>query len=119
LGESLANSSGYETFPERIMRSTFNVSYDIADPKRLRKVFRTLRICGDHLQFSVFECQLTKTDLLECRAELAAIINHKLDQVLFIQRGPIEAIDGGRTIRVRPSTFRVVTNAAPLKRCVD
>ncbi|MEQ1906635.1 MAG: CRISPR-associated endonuclease Cas2 [Pirellulaceae bacterium] len=70
------------------MRSTFIVSYDIADPKRLRKVFRTLRNWGDHLQFSVFECQLTKTDLLECRAELAEIINHKLDQVLFINLGP-------------------------------
>lgn len=45
---------------------------------------------GDHLQYSVFECQLTATDLARCRAELGAIINHKEDQVLFVNLGPAE-----------------------------
>lgn len=70
------------------MRTTYIVCYDIADPKRLRKVFKSLRGWGDHLQFSVFECQLTDSDQLECRAELAEIINHGQDQVLFISVGP-------------------------------
>jgi CRISPR-associated endonuclease Cas2 len=38
------------------MRTSYIVTYDIADDKRLRKVFQTMRKYGDHLQFSVFEC---------------------------------------------------------------
>lgn len=36
------------------MRNTYIVSYDIADPKRLRKVSKTMKAWGDHLQYSVF-----------------------------------------------------------------
>ena len=56
--------------------------------KRLRKVFQTMRGFGDHLQFSIFECQLTVTDLARCRAALASIIHHTEDQVLFVNLGP-------------------------------
>lgn len=45
------------------MRNSFIVCYDICDPKRLAKVFKTMRAWGDHLQYSVFECQLSRTDL--------------------------------------------------------
>ena len=34
------------------MRTSYLVCYDIADEKRLRKVFQTMRGYGDHLQFS-------------------------------------------------------------------
>jgi CRISPR-associated protein Cas2 len=70
------------------MRSSFLVCYDIADEKRLRKVFKTMRNYGDHLQFSIFECQLTPSDLVRCRADLVRIINHAKDQVLFVNLGP-------------------------------
>jgi CRISPR-associated protein Cas2 len=70
------------------MRNSYLVAYDIADEKRLRKVFQTMRGFGDHLQFSVFECQLTPTDLVRCRAALAHIINHAEDQILFVDLGP-------------------------------
>lgn len=70
------------------MRSSYLVSYDIADPKRLRLVFKFLRNFGDHLQFSVFECQLTPRDLVACRAGLSEIIHHGEDQVLFVDLGP-------------------------------
>jgi len=72
------------------MRSSYLVSYDIADEKRLRLVFKTMRAYGDHLQFSVFECQLTAADLVRLRGELSAIIHHKEDQVLFVYLGPGE-----------------------------
>src|ERR1035437_10089130 len=49
-----------------------------------------MRAYGDHLQYSVFECQLTAMDLVKCRAELTAIINHAEDQVLFVNLGPAE-----------------------------
>jgi CRISPR-associated protein Cas2 len=72
------------------MRISYLVCYDISDEKRLRKVFKTMRNYGDHLQYSVFECQLTSTDLIRCRAELAEIIHHDEDQVLFVDLGPAE-----------------------------
>jgi len=72
------------------MRSTYLVCYDICDDKRLRKVFQLMRSCGDHLQYSVFECQLTPSDLARLRAELSAIIKHNEDQVLFVNLGPSE-----------------------------
>ena len=72
------------------MRSTYLVCYDISDDKRLRKVFQTMRGFGDHLQYSIFECQLTSSDLARCRGELRGIINHDEDQVLFVDLGPAE-----------------------------
>ncbi len=72
------------------MRTSYIVCYDVSNEKRLRRVFQRMRNYGDHLQFSVFECQLTATDLARCRAELAEIINHQEDQVLFVSLGPAE-----------------------------
>lgn len=79
------------------MRNTFLVCYDICDDKRLRKVFRTMRDFGDNLQFSVFECHLTPTDLTRCRQIISEIINHSHDQVLYIDLGPTEG-QGDRVI---------------------
>ena len=70
------------------MRNTFIVTYDICDDKRLRKVFRCMKDWGDHLQLSVFECQLNPSEKTQLRAELTEIINHDVDQVLFIDLGP-------------------------------
>ena len=72
------------------MRNTCLVCYDICDDKRLRTVFKTVRDFGDHLQYSIFECQFTPSDLVRCRHALGRIINHKEDQVLFVDLGPVE-----------------------------
>ncbi|MGH9345308.1 MAG: CRISPR-associated endonuclease Cas2, partial [Terriglobia bacterium] len=73
-----------------IMRNTYLVCYDICDDKRLRKVFKTMRDFGAHIQYSIFECQFTPTDLARCRHTLGAIIDHRADQVLFVDLGPVE-----------------------------
>ena len=70
------------------MRTSYLVTYDITDDKRLRKVFQLMRGFGDHLQYSVFECQLTAADLVRLRAQLAEIIHLREDQVLFVDLGP-------------------------------
>ena len=72
------------------MRTSYLVCYDICEEKRLRKVFQVMRGFGDHLQYSVFECQFTAADLVRCRALLAGIIHHEEDQVLFVNLGPAE-----------------------------
>ncbi|MDG2014102.1 MAG: CRISPR-associated endonuclease Cas2 [Pirellulaceae bacterium] len=71
------------------MRHSFIVCYDIRDAKRLRKVYRTMRNWGDHLQYSVFHCQLAPPELLECRTQLSDIIHHDFDQILFIDIGSV------------------------------
>jgi CRISPR-associated protein Cas2 len=72
------------------MRNSYLVCYDISDEKRLKKVFKAMRGYGDHLQYTVFECQLTPMDLVRCRNELSQIIHHDEDQVLFVNLGPAE-----------------------------
>lgn len=81
------------------------VCYDISNDLRLRKVHKTMRGFGDHLQYSVFECQLTRTDLARCRHLLSEIINHRDDQVLFVDLGPVE----GRGERVISAVGRPYT----------
>ena len=80
------------------MRTTYLVCYDICDDKRLRKVFKTCRNYGDHLQYSVFECDLNDAEMVRLERELAEIINHLEDQVLFVALGPAES-RGERVIR--------------------
>jgi CRISPR-associated protein Cas2 len=72
------------------MRTSYLICYDISDEKRLRGVYKKMRGYGDHLQFSVFECQMTPEDLVRCRADLGAIIDHRADQVIFVSLGPAE-----------------------------
>jgi CRISPR-associated protein Cas2 len=80
------------------MRNTFLVCYDISDDRRLAKVHKTMRGYGDWLQYSIFECQFTRTDLLRCRHALSQVIDHRKDQVLFVDLGPVEG-RGDRVIQ--------------------
>lgn len=80
------------------MRQTFVVSYDISCPKRLRRVYRLMRGWGDHIQLSVFRCELNPRELVELRSGLADLIHAGEDQVLFIDVGPVEG-RGGTSIR--------------------
>ena len=74
----------------RAVRNTFLVCYDVCDDKRLRKVFKTMRDFGDHLQYSVFECYLNPTEKIQLEDALSKIIDHDEDQVLFVALGPSE-----------------------------
>src|ERR1039458_258300 len=90
LGATTASASLQRCGKDEGMRTSYLVCYDICDDKRLRKVFQLMRGYGDHLQYSVFECQLTATYLVRLRAALAAIIHHTEDQVLFVNLGPAQ-----------------------------
>lgn len=88
------------------MRKIYVVSYDISDPKRLRSVYTKMRSYGDHLQLSVFRCNLSQSELIELRADLADLINSKEDQVLFVDIGPEE----GRSRRAFATLGRAYTH---------
>ena len=72
------------------MRTTFLVCYDVANDKRLRRVFKTCSNFGDHLQYSVFECDLNAAEKIQLEEALSKIIKHDEDQVLFVALGPAE-----------------------------
>lgn len=68
-------------------RHRFLVCYDIAEPKRLRKVAKICESYGSRIQFSVFESSLSHPMLAAFKAELDGLINHDDDQVLFVDMG--------------------------------
>lgn len=65
-------------------RRRYLVSYDVADPKRLRRVARVAEEYGYRLQYSVFECLLDSLRYEQIKAEMKEAIVHTEDQVLFI-----------------------------------
>jgi len=79
------------------MRRNFIVAYDIREPKRLRKVHKTCKGFGVHLQYSVFECDLTAAEKVQFEDRLKEIMHLDHDQVLFIDLGP-SAARGERTV---------------------
>ncbi len=64
--------------------------YDIAHEKRLRKVFKVCKNYGNHLQYSIFECDLNPRERNRLEQELKDIIKQTEDQVLFVSLGPSE-----------------------------
>ncbi len=70
------------------MRTMYLVSYDVSDAKRLRRVFKAMRGFGDHLQYSVFRCDLSARERADMIAAIDAIIDHAADQVLIVDLGP-------------------------------
>ena len=77
------------------MRSVYLVCYDICDDRRLRKVYKTMRGAGDHIQYSVFRCELSRKERVELIARLERLIDHAEDQVLIVDLGPAEGRAGG------------------------
>jgi CRISPR-associated protein Cas2 len=72
------------------MRQGFLVTYDVADPKRLRRVYKIMRGYGRHIQLSVFQCELDPRERVELGVKLREEIHHEQDQVLFIDIGPVD-----------------------------
>ena len=72
------------------MRSVYLVTYDISDDRRLRKVYKAMRGVGDHVQYSVFQCELSPRQVIELIADLETIIHHGEDQVLIVDLGPAD-----------------------------
>lgn len=68
-------------------RRHYLVSYDISDDKRRNKVFQALHDNGEHVQFSVFLCQLNAMELAKLKSTLRACIASNTDQLLILNLG--------------------------------
>lgn len=69
------------------MTRSYLVCYDVRDPKRLRKVHKTLMGYGEPRQFSVFWCVLKKIERVRLEEALKAVMNQRDDQVLIVDLG--------------------------------
>ncbi|AFZ37984.1 CRISPR-associated protein, Cas2 family (plasmid) [Stanieria cyanosphaera PCC 7437] len=59
------------------------VSYDISEDKRRTKIHDILSSYGQWMQYSLFECNLTKTEYAKLRSRLKKIINSDTDSIRF------------------------------------
>lgn len=66
------------------MARSYLVTYDIAHPRRLRRVAQELERAGVRLQHSVFECGMTHDAMIELRARIATKIDATQDKVLYL-----------------------------------
>ncbi len=72
---------------------TYIVTYDIANNRRWRRVFKTMNGFGEWLQLSVFQCRLSRRRRAELETKLREIIKMGEDHVLMIDIGPTDKID--------------------------
>lgn len=72
------------------MRQAYIITYDVCDPGRLRTVFKIMKGYGEHLQLSVFRCELDAREMVELRGKLESAVHHEEDQVLFVDMGPAD-----------------------------
>jgi CRISPR-associated protein Cas2 len=66
------------------------VTYDISDPKRLDRVYRVMKGAGEHIQLSVFCCDLSDRQRERLVLDLLEVIHGGEDQVLLIDIGPTD-----------------------------
>lgn len=68
------------------------MTYDIADQKRWRRVFRLMQGYGEWLQLSVFQCRLSARRHAELIALLDGILHHQDDHLLSMDLGLAERV---------------------------
>lgn len=68
------------------------VTYDIADARRWRTVFKLMHGFGEWQQLSVFQCRQPRVRQLEMVARLQAAISATEDHVLIIDAGPADGV---------------------------
>jgi CRISPR-associated protein Cas2 len=68
------------------------ISYDIADSKRWRRVFKLMEGHGEWLQLSVFQCRLSRRRHAELVSLLDGIIHHDQDHVIALDLGVAEQV---------------------------
>ena len=86
------------------MRNRYFVCYDVSDPQRLAQTYKKMNGYGEHIQYSVFACDLNDKEIIIMKEELKCILNLAEDRILVINIGSVEK-----------SKDRVVTMGIPLE----
>ena len=73
------------------MKHVYLICYDVAEPKRLRQVYKTLLGAGESLQYSVFRCELSLEERQTLIEKLWEILNLAEDRLLVANLGMSES----------------------------
>lgn len=68
-------------------RRRYLVAYDVREPKRLRAVHARMKRFGWPLQYSVFVCDLDRSEKILLRQSIAELIHHREDSIVIIDLG--------------------------------
>ena len=84
------------------------VTYDIADPKRWRKVFKLMNGYGAWVQLSVFQCRMNRRRQAELLERLDQVIDHRDDHVVLVDVGVADNVEP-RVVSLGKATFHPIT----------
>lgn len=70
------------------MINTFMVCYDICDPKRLRRVHKTMKGFGMPVQYSIFKCTLSPRNYQYMLTKIEDDMDMEEDSVMIVDLGP-------------------------------
>lgn len=84
------------------------VTYDVADDKRWRRLFRLMHGYGEWLQLSVFQCRMTRARQIELVQRIETILHREEDHLLMLDIGPAE--------NVQPRVLSIGKAFAPVER---
>jgi CRISPR-associated protein Cas2 len=81
-------------------RRRYLIAYDIANPRRLRRICTLMEDHGRRLQYSVFICDLSRAELAELETLVTAVIDRTTDSIIRIDLGdtatPAQIVITGR-----------------------
>jgi CRISPR-associated protein Cas2 len=66
------------------------LSYDIRDKRRLREMHKVAKAFGRMLQYSLYACALTRTQRIDLRIRVAAVMDAKVDSVIILDLGAMQ-----------------------------
>ncbi len=71
-------------------RRRYLVAYDIRETKRLRRICRLMEEHGERLQYSVFICDLDRSELIHLRRRGEDLMNLHVDSVVIVDLGNLD-----------------------------
>jgi CRISPR-associated protein Cas2 len=72
-----------------VPRRRYLIAYDIREPRRLRRVCKLMEAHGDRLQYSVFICDLDRSELIHLRHDGEQIMDLSADSVVIVDLGDV------------------------------
>lgn len=76
-----------ENRPLRQAPCLFLIAYDVASPRRWRRVNRLMQAVGERVQLSVFLCRMTPAMKAQVLQALSAVIDPAADRLVCINLG--------------------------------
>ena len=72
-------------------RRRYLIAYDVAEPRRLRRICSIMESYGERLQYSVFLCDLSVPERLALDDKITGVMDRAEDSVVQIDLGQVGA----------------------------